>query len=404
MLKVDLVYANSLSHKNGANSVIRQLVQFSCEFKNRGIDLTAFVDYGSTEIDENNLKNKSVRSWLKDEIKKLIVKMLLSNKYMFPLIFYIRYVLPAHRAIRKYDRTADKGNILFFHEIFTAYWYLRSKSANNCRRKIVLVLHTNGDTFSMIRGYYPTLISQRLNDRLSKIEEIVYSKVDEIVFVSKASVDLFCILHPNFKDKTSVVYNGFENKLRNERSFRPHEQLKFVIVGSINERKGQKRALEAIVRFRVKWGHLPDFKLTIVGDGSDYIEIDSFIKSNNLQSIVSLVGSTNKVMDILLMNDVFMLPSSDEGLPMAILEAMSVAMPIVSTRVGGIPELVIDSVNGFLLDCSSESLVDFFESLEKLNHETWQKMAISSRKMFDEKFSLLKMIQKYSELFRRLSA
>lgn len=404
MLKVDLIYANSLRHKNGANSLIRQLINSSCEFKELGIDMTAFVHSDSTEIDKNHSKNPFVRSWLNDEMKKLIVKLLLSNKYLFPLIFYVRYVLPAHKAMAKYVKSGAKGSVVFFHEIFTAYSYLRSKSANNGRRKVVLVLHTNGDTFSMIRGYYPKLISQRLNNRLSKIEEIVYSQVDEIVFVSKASAELFGSLHPNCKNKTSVVYNGFENKLGYERSFRPHDELKFVIVGSINERKGQQRALEAIVKFIIKWGHLPDFKLTIVGDGSDYNEIDSFIRSNNLQSIVSLVGSTNKVMDILLENDVFMLPSSDEGLPMAIIEAMSVSMPIVSTRVGGIPELVVDGVNGFLLDCSSESLVDFYESLGKLNHDTWQKMAFYSRRMFDEKFSSLIMIKNYSELFKRLTA
>ena len=80
--------------------------------------------------------------------------------------------------------------------------------------------------------------------------------------------------------------------------------------------------------------------------------INAFIKEHNLSDFVRYEGwvSGNKKTECLEWADVYILPSYNEGLPIAILEAMSYSHPIVSTNVGGIPEIVHSYENGILIE------------------------------------------------------
>ena len=84
------------------------------------------------------------------------------------------------------------------------------------------------------------------------------------------------------------------------------------------------------------------------GDASEYVM--NFIKDNNLDEMVKFVGwvSGDAKSKILSTTDILVLPSYYEGLPISVLEAMSYAMPVITTPVGGIPEVVTDGVEGTL--------------------------------------------------------
>lgn len=84
----------------------------------------------------------------------------------------------------------------------------------------------------------------------------------------------------------------------------------------------------------------PDIIVMIVGDGAERSNIEAQIDRLDLRHRIRLVGSLPDVMDILPAFDVFVLPSRKEGLPMALLEAMAAGLPVVVTRVGGMPEVV----------------------------------------------------------------
>ena len=90
------------------------------------------------------------------------------------------------------------------------------------------------------------------------------------------------------------------------------------------------------------------FRVRIVGDGPARAGIEAMIADLALGDVVELTGARADVDQILKDSDIFALPSSTEGLPMTIIEAMACQMPIVATRVGGIPELVDDGKNGIL--------------------------------------------------------
>ena len=123
--------------------------------------------------------------------------------------------------------------------------------------------------------------------------------------------------------------------------------ISLVYLGYIYKEKGIFDLLDVIASNRDRWlGHLT---LTIGGQWNED-RVLNFIKDNDLGGIVKFVGwvSGDDKATILSKTDILILPSYYEGLPTSILEAMSYAMPVITTPVGGIPEVVTDGVEGTL--------------------------------------------------------
>lgn len=153
-----------------------------------------------------------------------------------------------------------------------------------------------------------------------------------------------------------------------------HENIKkngkkiILSVGRLTFQKGYVYALMAIKEL-VK-SH-SDVEYHIIGQGPDLAEIKYFIDKNNLQSVIFLHGALSnvEVMRQLCSSDIFLLSSVCEGIANSVLEAMLHSIPVVSTRAGGITEVITDGYNGILVDCYDSSSIK--SGLEKVlvNHE-----------------------------------
>jgi glycosyltransferase involved in cell wall biosynthesis len=91
-------------------------------------------------------------------------------------------------------------------------------------------------------------------------------------------------------------------------------------------------------------------KVILVGDGPARSELVRLVKENGLENDVLFVGFQPNVAHWLSMMDAFVLPSLTEGTPMALLEAMSMGVPVIASAVGGVPKVVKDGLNGFLVE------------------------------------------------------
>ena len=125
-------------------------------------------------------------------------------------------------------------------------------------------------------------------------------------------------------------------------------KLTLLFLGFINERKGIFDLLEVM---SIHHDELMG-KVNLIIGGNGYIQkLKDMISANSLEDMASFCGWISGEEKTAKLNsaDVFILPSYAEGLPISILEAMSYGLPIISTRVGGIPEVVSDMRNGFLV-------------------------------------------------------
>jgi colanic acid/amylovoran biosynthesis glycosyltransferase len=138
---------------------------------------------------------------------------------------------------------------------------------------------------------------------------------------------------------------------------------RILCVGRLCPSKGQVILLDAAKSLRSKG---LDFDLVFLGGGEDLDMIREKVETEGLSDRVTVAGPVSHaiVKDELAKADIFALPSFAEGIPVALMEAMAAGIPVVSTRIAGIPELIEDKKEGFLVPASSvERLSEVIEGL-----------------------------------------
>lgn len=125
-------------------------------------------------------------------------------------------------------------------------------------------------------------------------------------------------------------------------------------VGRLSSEKGHADLIRAFQVLRERIPTIPA-RLVLVGDGPERSNLISLCQRFNLGADVTLVGHQDDVKPYYAMADVFVLPSHSEGSPNVLLEAMSMGIPVVATRVGGIPEIATDQKDALLIEESDLS-------------------------------------------------
>jgi glycosyltransferase involved in cell wall biosynthesis len=97
--------------------------------------------------------------------------------------------------------------------------------------------------------------------------------------------------------------------------------------------------------------------LIFVGDGPERPKLESMVHDLGIARHVTFTGFQGNVNSFLSKFDIFVLSSIREGIPVAMLEAMAMGVPVVATKVGGIPEVIEDNVDGFLVDSQNPKMI-----------------------------------------------
>lgn len=159
---------------------------------------------------------------------------------------------------------------------------------------------------------------------------------------------LYRFVHHSYWPTIQVVHCGLDRKFLDNVLDQPILPRRLVCVGRISEQKGQLLLLEAT---RLLLAKGIDFELVLAGGGEMCSEAEQFIADHHLASKVRITGwiTGDQVREELLASRGLVLPSFAEGLPVAIMEAMALRRPVISTFVAGIPELVISGQHGWLV-------------------------------------------------------
>ncbi|MBW1704401.1 MAG: glycosyltransferase, partial [Deltaproteobacteria bacterium] len=272
------------------------------------------------------------------------------------------------------------------------------------KRERLYILHTHGyfaSTFGRIAAILarvPIIITHvhstyyGYSKRNILIERFLSVFTDKIVCVSMA-VQKFVIQVEGINEKKCIViYNGvevqdsYETKLSvNRKSFGISDSDIIVItVASLTAHKGHSVLIDAMHILIQKYENL---KLLIVGDGPLRNDLFEYVKRLDLTRNMLFAGLRKDIFALLKLSDIFVLPSLErEGLGIAIIEAMACNLPLVGTFLGGIPEVIEENGNGFLVKPGDpEELAAATERL--INDKTARtKMGQMGSKIFEEKF------------------
>jgi len=225
----------------------------------------------------------------------------------------------------------------------------------------------------------------------SSWKKLVYTKLNDGIIVN-ASRTKKNFLKYDFVDqeKIRLIYNGIpeSGQPAEERPSSKEDSLRLISVGTLTPRKGFHILIEALtlvpeeIRQRLS--------LTIVGNGLMKKELDSLIREKELTDRVHLAGYHSDPSVLLKESDMFVLASENEGISNALLEAMILGLPVLTTPSGGTAEFMEDNANGYLVDRDAEAIAQRLTELVKQKEKT-AAVGLAGRETVKTFFSLERM-------------
>ncbi len=176
-------------------------------------------------------------------------------------------------------------------------------------------------------------------------------------------------------------------------------EFRMLCVGRLVPQKGQHILLDAMARL-ASMGR--QAHLTLVGDGPHRASLERLVHEQGLANRVTFTGpqNRNRVRGYLAESDLFVLPSFAEGIPVALMEAMAMEVPCISTYVAGIPELIRSGCDGELVPASDADALAAAIARLMEDDSLRREMGRSSRRRIGEKYNLEKNIGLLAETFR----
>ena len=256
------------------------------------------------------------------------------------------------------------------------------------RYSIPCVVHAQGSDVNHYLRKYP--------GRRIFIRDI--QKASVVSFVSQALKDTATNLGLAHRNQP-VVYNGVDID-----TFKPATELhsnKFktiVTITKMNPVKNLDLLLHAFNRLSSDYQEATE--LVLVGDGPCRQDLEKLVRDLKIESRVHFAGHVShaNVVAYLQKADIFCLTSISEGLPVAMLEAMACGLPAVATKVGGVPEAVVEGITGLLVE--SDNLDNYTNALQCALSQIWNPVRI--REVVLSKFSLQRYAENMMMLYRSI--
>jgi colanic acid/amylovoran biosynthesis glycosyltransferase len=204
--------------------------------------------------------------------------------------------------------------------------------------------------------------------------------------------------------KVRVVHCGLESGFYSGRTSAPIAHSRLVCVGRLCEAKGQLLLIDAVAQLNQRAVRVD---LVLAGDGPMRTEIEKMVREFGLQDRVRITGwiSSDRVREEILAARALVLPSFAEGLPVVIMEALALRRPAITTYIAGIPELVKDGENGWLIPAGSiGDLTTAIEDCLSRSSDEIERMGDAGRRMVIDRHSIDVEVQKLADHIRGIDS
>ena len=232
------------------------------------------------------------------------------------------------------------------------------------------------------------------------LERMAAKWTRKIICVSEYDRQLGIVSMPESKDKLVTIHNGVKDTARLHTPAchcAPNGRLRLVMVARFSQPKDQAGLLQAVAFLKKQ---AIRFYVTFIGEGPDLVKAQKLADTLELSEDVQFLGSRLDVDKILAGQDVFVLISNWEGLPISILEAMQQGLLVIASDVGGVCEAVAAGETGFLIPRGD--LGGLVQRLREINADTNLRvtMGANGRKRFSEFFRLATMQEKTIAVYK----
>ncbi len=245
-------------------------------------------------------------------------------------------------------------------------------------KRTIIILHGHINTKGLTSDIFYKLLYRKY-------------KCSNFVACSKECAEFYA---QRFKIDCKVVLNGTVCSGEKKEYYTTKRDLVVGMISNLDNHKGFDYFLETAKILHKKYSCV---KFFIVGENSEHRNIEQFANDNDLNDSIKYFGLIDNAADMLLPNiDLIVLPSIQEGLPMSLIEAQYYGIPILATKVGGIPELLIDGYNGYFIKRDACDIASKIELC--LDKNRYAELSKSSFAVYNEKFSAVRMYEEYKRL------
>lgn len=286
-----------------------------------------------------------------------------------------------------------KINLVFLSNSFMGYSSLPQIKRFNKKIKVVDLMHGEGGKHE---GGGVPLFSSKFDEFIDR--RIVISNYLQKYITSKFNIN---------PGKIEVITNGINTDHFNNNSFSKNtirqelniKESDIVIsyVGRLEVEKHPENVILLADHLKNR-GYL-NYKYIITGNGTQYDHLKLLTAKLKVEDIVKFLGYKEDVRPILKDTDILYLCSEAEGIPLIILEAMAMKIPVISSNVGGVSELIEENKNGFLVNFDENFIENCAEKIVILSRKEMEEIGENNRNKAAKVFSLNTTVEKYNKLF-----
>lgn len=232
------------------------------------------------------------------------------------------------------------------------------------------------------------------NTVVRKLRDYLYMFADGIVLQTEKNKAYFNRI---VRKKAVVIYNPVDIKEYTGAALKTPKAKTVVSAGRLMKQKNQKMMIDAFSAVLKKY---PDYQLIIYGEGPYREELELHVQQLGISEKVILPGSTTQLYNKIKSAEIFLLSSDYEGMPNALIEAMCMGIPVISTKVSGATDLIFHGENGLLVEVGDIS--GFTAAIETMiaDGDKRYEMAVEAVKL-SEKLLPERILEQWQEIIRR---
>ncbi len=277
---------------------------------------------------------------------------------------------------------------------FLAREILKSETHNSMSIRFVTTLHGTDITLTGLEpSFLPTMkFSIEKADGVTAVSKFLADKTNTQYKINK-HIEVI----PNFVDIDKFKRENDEKTQCFKKNIAPNDEKVFIHISNFRALKRVQDVIKIFYEVRKKL----EAKLLLVGDGPDRSDCERLVRELEITDHVRFMGKQDALVELLSVSDIFMIPSQSESFGLSALEAMSCGVPVISSSVGGLPELNLHNETGYIaeigdVDRMAKYAVDLLS--DKKRYELFSKNARKRAEEFSED-KIVPLYEKFYEQF-----
>ena len=283
------------------------------------------------------------------------------------------------------------------------------------RKSDIQIIHTLADSVNYfgifaakLAGIKTIIASQRNMGHLIEkkrhylASKVIFKYLINGIIVNAGSIKNYLIQEFRVTpDKIEVIHNGIKINNKSVEKKKSKEAGGNIIVGFIGRLHPVKGCSFLIDAAKNVIKEYPDILFLIVGDGPERNNLKYKINNYGIMKNFQFVGYQKNIQLYISKMDFIILPSKSEGFPNVVLEAMAGQKPVVATRVGGVPEVVIDGETGIIIEPGDVTAL--INSINNIcgDKDLRKKMGLAAFKRVQEQFGIERMVELHNKYYLR---